>query len=56
MVLKRSQLVTLQKSGHILERRSIGYTVIKVVHVVLKGVNWVHNEKVGQFLKGVNWV
>ena len=26
-------------------------------HMVLKGVNWVHNDKLGQMvLKGVNWV
>ena len=26
-------------------------------HMVLKGVNWVHNTKLGQMvLKGVNWV
>ena len=25
--------------------------------MVLKGVNWVHNDKIGQMvLKGVNWV
>ena len=24
-------------------------------HMVLKGVNWVHNDKIS-FLKGVNWV
>ena len=35
----------------------IGYTVIKVVQMVLKGVNWVHNAKSGQMVsKGVNWL
>ena len=31
--------------------------MIKLGQMVLKGVNWVHNEKSGQMvLKGVNWV
>ena len=31
--------------------------MIKVVQMVLKGVNWVHNAKSGHMvLKGVNWV
>ena len=31
--------------------------MIKLGHMVLKGVNWVHNDKLGQMvLKGVNWV
>ena len=31
--------------------------MIKSGQMVLKGVNWVHNEKLGQMvLKGVNWV
>ena len=25
-------------------------------HMVLKGVNWVHNDKIRMVLKGVNWV
>ena len=30
---------------------------IKLGQMVLKGVNWVHNDKMGQIiLKGVNWV
>ena len=29
----------------------------KSCHIVLKGVNWVHNGKLSQMiLKGVNWV
>ena len=31
--------------------------MIKLGQMVLKGVNWVHNDKTGQMvLKGVNWV
>ena len=31
--------------------------MIKSGQMVLKGVNWVHNDKSGQMvLKGVNWV
>ena len=31
--------------------------MIKLGQMVLKGVNWVHNDKMGQMvLKGVNWV
>ena len=31
--------------------------MIKLGHMVLKGVNWLHNDKIGQMvLKGVNWV
>ena len=31
--------------------------MIKFSQMVLKGVNWVHNDKFGQMvLKGVNWV
>ena len=31
--------------------------MIKLGHMILKGVNWVHNDKLGQMvLKGVNWV
>ena len=31
--------------------------MIKLGQMVLKGVNWVHNDKIGQMvLKGVNWV
>ena len=39
-------------------KESIGYTMQKWGHMVLKGVNWVHNDKImGQMvLKGVNWV
>ena len=36
---------------------SIGYTMIKLGQMVLKGVNWVHNDKLDQMvLKGVIWV
>ena len=31
--------------------------MIKLSHMVLEGVSWVRNDKVGQMvLKGVNWV
>ena len=31
--------------------------MIKLGQMVLKGVNWVHNDKLGQMvMKGVNWV
>ena len=30
---------------------------LELGHMVLKGVNWVHNDKLGYMvLKGVNWV
>ena len=30
--------------------------MIKLDHMILKGVNWVHNDKFGHMvLKGVNW-
>ena len=38
-------------------KESIGYTIQKSGHMVLKGVSWVHNDKLGQIvLKGINWV
>ena len=37
--------------------KGIGYRMIKSGQMVLKGVNWIHNDKIGQMvLKGVNWV
>ena len=33
------------------------YKMIKLGQMVLKGVNWVHNDKIrSMVLKGVNWV
>ena len=38
-------------------KESIEYTMINLGYMVLKAVNWVHNDKLGQMiLKGVNWV
>ena len=38
-------------------KESIGYTMIKLGHMVFKGVIWVHNTKNrSMVLKGVNWV
>ena len=35
----------------------MGYKTIKLGDMVLKGINWVHNDKLGHMvLKGVNWV
>ena len=45
------------KSGQMVLKESIGYTMIKLGQMVLKGVNWVHAmQKSGHMvLKGVNW-
>ena len=32
-----------------LERRSIGYTMVKLGQMVLKGVDWVHNDKMKSY-------
>ena len=56
--LERGQLGTQSKNHAICYwEQSIGYTMIKLGHMVLKGVNWIHNAKSGHMvLKGVNWL
>ena len=34
------------KFGEKVLKESIGSTIIKLVQMVLKGVNWVHNDKI----------
>ena len=47
--LERNQLGTQYKNQVTQSSKSIGYTMIKLGQMVLKGVIWVHNAK-------VNWV
>ena len=44
MVLKGVNWDTIQKSGNMVLKRSIGYAMIKLGKMVLKGVNWIHND------------
>ena len=47
MVLKGQYVYTIMKLGlMVLTGYSIGYTIQKSSYTVLKGVNWVHNEKI----------
>ena len=36
----------IQHRSNGLERSELGYTMIKLGQMVLKGVNWVHNDKI----------
>ena len=47
MVFERSQLGTQYKiKQYAVESSQLGYTMIKLGHMVLKGVNWLHNNKI----------
>ena len=39
-------MYTVIKFGGIVLKESIGSTIIKLVQMVLKGVKWVHNDKI----------
>ena len=56
--LERSQFCEQCKKQVIWSwKKSIGYTMIKIGQMVLKGINLVHNRKLDHIvLKGVNWV
>ena len=45
------------KLGQMVSKEKIEYPMQKSGHTILKGVNWVHNDKLGQMvLIGLNWV
>ena len=42
-------MYTMIKFCEIVFKESIGSTIIKLVQMVLKGVNWVHNDKIKSY-------